>query len=111
MGFCHLHGIPFWDVGQLEYCWQDIYEQLDNVDCSGLKVAMFGLGDQYSYQDTYQDAMGLLYKSSSNGKRKATSVSCRLKAIPTHLPKLGWVTTSWIGDRRRKSRRTDRRPN
>ena len=55
-------GIPTWDVGQLEYCWQDIYEQLDNVDCSGLKVAMFGLGDQYSYQDTYQDAMGLLYK-------------------------------------------------
>ena len=45
-----------------EYCWQDIYEQLDDVDCSGLKVAMFGLGDQYSYQDTYQDAMGLLYK-------------------------------------------------
>ena len=78
-------GIPTWDVGQLEYCWQDIYEQLDDVDCSGLKVAMFGLGDQYSYQDTYQDAMGLLYKSFSNGKRKAVSVSCRLKGTPTHL--------------------------
>ena len=55
-------GIPTWDVGQLEYCWQDIYDEMDSLDCSGLKVAMFGLGDQFSYEDTYQDAMGLLYK-------------------------------------------------
>ena len=55
-------GIPTWDVGQLEYCWQDIYDEMDDLDCSRLKVAMFGLGDQFSYEDTYQDAMGILYK-------------------------------------------------
>ena len=55
-------GIPTWDVGELEYGWQDVYDELDGVDLSGLLVAMFGLGDQHNYSDTYQDAMGILYE-------------------------------------------------
>ena len=53
--------IPTWDVGELEYGWSDVYDDLDDVDldCS---VAMIGVGDQCSYADTYQDAMGILYK-------------------------------------------------
>lgn len=55
-------GIPTWDIGELEYGWQDIYDKLDDVDLNGTKVAMFGLGDQSNYADTYQDAMGILYR-------------------------------------------------
>jgi flavodoxin I len=55
-------GIPTWDVGELEYGWNDIYLKLDDVDLSNVTVIMFGLGDQASYVDTYQDAMGILYK-------------------------------------------------
>lgn len=55
-------GIPTWDIGELEYGWQDVYDKLDGVDLSGLHVAMFGLGDQCNYPDTYQDAMGILYE-------------------------------------------------
>lgn len=55
-------GIPTWDIGELEYGWSDLYDELDNVDLSGVQVAMFGLGDQRNYGDTYQDAMGILYK-------------------------------------------------
>jgi flavodoxin I len=54
-------GIPTWDVGELEYSWQDFYDNMENVDLSHLKVAVFGLGDQDAYADTYQDAMGILY--------------------------------------------------
>ena len=54
-------GIPTWDIGELEYGWQDLYDKLDGTDLKNVKVAMFGLGDQRDYADTYQDAMGLLY--------------------------------------------------
>ena len=54
-------GIPTWDIGQLEYGWSDVYDDLDSVDLD-LIVAMFGLGDQHSYTETYQDAMGILYR-------------------------------------------------
>lgn len=55
-------GIPTWDVGELEYGWADLYEDLNDVSLNGTTIAMFGLGDQWGYGDTYQDAMGILYK-------------------------------------------------
>ena len=57
-----LCGIPTWDVGQLEQGWNEIFDGLDDVDLEGLTVAMFGLGDQSTYIETYQDAMGILYR-------------------------------------------------
>ncbi|MEM6392118.1 MAG: flavodoxin [Planctomycetota bacterium] len=56
-----LCGIPTWDVGEIQYDWQDIYDQLDEVDMAGIKVAFFGTGDQAGYPDTYQDALGIVY--------------------------------------------------
>ncbi len=53
--------IPTWDVGELEYGWADVYDDLDDLDLKGLTVAMLGLGDQRNYGETYQDAMGILY--------------------------------------------------
>ncbi|MEL7499769.1 MAG: flavodoxin [Planctomycetota bacterium] len=55
-------GIPTWDFGELEYGWQDLYDKLDEVDMEDVAVAIFGLGDQRDYPETYQDAMGILYK-------------------------------------------------
>jgi flavodoxin I len=54
-------GIPTWDVGELQYDWQDVYDQLDEVDLTDTKVLMFGTGDQAGYPDTYQDAIGIVY--------------------------------------------------
>ncbi|MEM6749667.1 MAG: flavodoxin [Planctomycetota bacterium] len=54
-------GIPTWDVGELQYDWQDVYDRLDEVDLNGVKIAMFGTGDQAGYPDTYQDAIGIVY--------------------------------------------------
>ncbi len=54
-------GVPTWDVGEIQYDWQDVYDELDSIDLTGVKIAMFGMGDQGGYPDTYQDAIGMVY--------------------------------------------------
>ncbi len=53
-------GIPTWDIGQLQVDWDFFLPGLDALDLTGKKVALFGLGDQYGYPDTYLDAVGIL---------------------------------------------------
>nr|MCU0570361.1 flavodoxin domain-containing protein [Oculatellaceae cyanobacterium Prado106] len=35
-------GCPTWNVGELQSDWEDFFDQLDNIDFSGKKVAYFG---------------------------------------------------------------------
>ncbi|WP_250126545.1 flavodoxin FldA [Chroococcidiopsis sp. CCMEE 29] len=53
-------GCPTWNVGELQSDWEDFYDELDNIDFTGKKVAYFGEGDSVGYPDTFQDAMGML---------------------------------------------------
>ena len=53
-------GCPTWNIGELQSDWEEFYEQLDNIDFSGKKIAYYGAGDQVGYPDTFQDAMGML---------------------------------------------------
>ncbi|NMF62580.1 flavodoxin FldA (plasmid) [Brasilonema octagenarum UFV-E1] len=53
-------GCPTWNIGELQSDWEDFYDELDNIDFTGKKVAYFGAGDQVGYPDTFQDAMGIL---------------------------------------------------
>ncbi|MBZ0292362.1 MAG: flavodoxin [Anaerolineae bacterium] len=53
-------GIPTWDIGQLQVDWDIKWEELESLDLTGHKVAVFGMGDQYGYPDTYLDAAGML---------------------------------------------------
>ena len=53
-------GCPTWNIGQLQDDWDDIYLDLDGLDLSGKKIALFGLGDQYGYPDSFCDAIGIL---------------------------------------------------
>jgi len=53
-------GCPTWNVGELQSDWEGFYDELDNIDFSGKKVAYFGAGDQVGYADNFQDAMGIL---------------------------------------------------
>ena len=55
-------GVPTWDIGELEADWDGVIGEMDELDLSGKKVAVFGLGDQVSYPDSYQDAIGILAK-------------------------------------------------
>ena len=53
-------GSPTWDIGELQADWDGYFEELDDIDFSGKKIAYFGTGDQIGYEENFQDAMGIL---------------------------------------------------
>lgn len=63
-------GCPTWNIGELQSDWDGLYQDLDQIDFTGKKIAYFGVGDQIGYSDNFQDAMGILEEkiSSLGGK-------------------------------------------
>lgn len=55
-----IFGIPTWNIGELQDDWDVFWSDLKDVDFTSRKVAIFGLGDQYGYPETFQDALGIL---------------------------------------------------
>jgi flavodoxin I len=49
-----------WGAGDLQDDWEDFLPSLDEVDFSGKKVALLGLGDQENYGDTFADGIAIL---------------------------------------------------
>lgn len=47
--------------GDLQDDWLSFMETLKGLDLSGKKIAQFGLGDAYSYGDSFCDSMGIIY--------------------------------------------------
>ncbi len=56
-----IFGVSTWGVSDLQDDFEDFMEILEQVNFSGRKVALFGLGDQSTYTDSFVDAMGILY--------------------------------------------------
>lgn len=54
-------GTSTWGLGAIQEDWENKINLLDLVDLKGRKVAIFGLGDQAGYPDTFVDGMGELY--------------------------------------------------
>lgn len=54
-------GIPTWDYGELQEDWEEVWDDIDDIDFSGRKVALYGLGDQVGYPEWFLDAMGFLH--------------------------------------------------
>ncbi len=55
-------GTSTWGLGEIQDDWAG-KESLDGTDLTGKKVAIFGTGDQYSYGETFVDAIGILARS------------------------------------------------
>jgi flavodoxin I len=55
-------GVSTWDLGDLQYDWADEMDDLSTLDLHGKSVAIFGLGDQEGYADTFVDGMGIMAK-------------------------------------------------
>ena len=55
-------GVPTWESGELQQDWEYLFDELDDLDFSNKKIALFGQGDASGYPDTYQDAIGILAK-------------------------------------------------
>lgn len=60
-------GTSTWGDGDLQDDWDENIDELDSADFSGKKVALFGLGDQEGYSDTFLDGMGTIYEKVTAG--------------------------------------------
>jgi flavodoxin I len=73
-------GTPTWGVGEMQDDWEDFSEVIAKANLKGKKIALFGLGDQDTYPDSFADGVGVLYEKL---KDKATIVG--------KWPKSGYV--------------------
>ena len=55
-------GVPTWFDGELPNYWDEFVPALEDLDLSGKKVALYGLGDQKGYPENFVDGMGLMAK-------------------------------------------------
>lgn len=63
-----------WGDGELTDDWQDFLPQMDSIDFSGKRVALFALGDQCGYAYNFVSAMKTLYDKVV--ERKGTVIGC-----------------------------------
>ena len=60
-------GVPTWFDGELPNYWDEFVPALEDLDLSGKKVALYGLGDQKGYPENFLDGMGLMAKILEKG--------------------------------------------
>jgi flavodoxin I len=54
---CLVLGVPTWHHGQLQRDWEGVLDEFAGLDLHGKRAAVFGLGDQLGYPDTFADAL------------------------------------------------------
>ena len=54
-------GTPSWGFGDMQDDWWDFLPELEAADLKNKKVALFGLGDQDTYPQSFADGVGVLY--------------------------------------------------
>jgi len=59
-------GLPTWGDGELQDDWDDVWNELKDIDFSNKTVALFGLGDQEDYGYNFVDALGIAYEELEN---------------------------------------------
>ena len=55
-----IFGIPTWNTGELQDDWDIFLPRIAEMNLSGKKMALFGLGDQNGYGYNFLDALGVL---------------------------------------------------
>lgn len=54
-------GTAAWGIGEMHSDWERFIDILIEADLSGKKIALFGLGDQKIYPESFVDGMGTLF--------------------------------------------------
>ena len=57
-----LLGCPTWHIGQLQDDWEDFLPEMKDLDLSGKKIGLFGMGDSINYSENFLDAFGLMWQ-------------------------------------------------
>lgn len=53
-------GVSTWFDGELPNHWDEFVPALEDMDLSGKKIALFGLGDQKGYPENFLDGAGIM---------------------------------------------------
>jgi len=53
-------GTSTWESGELQQDWDQFLPKLDQIDLTGKKVALFGLGDAAGFPDEFVNGLGTL---------------------------------------------------
>jgi flavodoxin I len=53
-------GVPTWFDGELPNYWDEFVPALEDMDLSGKKIALYGLGDQKGYPENFLDGVGIM---------------------------------------------------
>lgn len=56
-------GASTWGIGDLQDDFESFMTEISEANLLGKKVAIFGLGDQYAYSDSFVDAIAEIYKN------------------------------------------------
>ena len=88
-------GTSTWGYGELQDDWAAFESRLDSIDFSGKKVALFGVGDQMSYPDTFVDGMGLLYEKAK--EKGATIVGMWPADQYEHSSSKAYIDGNFVG--------------
>lgn len=55
-------GTSTWGIGDMQDDWEDFIEVVENSDLKNKKIALFGLGDQEIYTDSFADGIAKIYE-------------------------------------------------
>lgn len=53
-------GVATWFDGELPNYWDEFVPALEEMDLTGKKIALFGLGDQKGYPENFLDGVGIM---------------------------------------------------
>ena len=56
-----IFGTSAWGIGDMQDDWEAFIDDLVELDFTGKKIALFGLGDQVEYPGSFCDGLGTLY--------------------------------------------------
>jgi flavodoxin I len=54
-------GTSAWGIGEMQDDWEYFIDNLPTMDFTDRKIALFGLGDQKEYPESFVDGLGTLY--------------------------------------------------
>jgi flavodoxin I len=56
-----IFGTSAWGIGEMQDDWERAIVKLEQIDFSKKKLALYGLGDQKDYPESFVDGLGILY--------------------------------------------------
>lgn len=54
-------GTSAWGVGDMQDDWEELIDDIVELDLSTQKIALYGLGDQVEYPESFVDGLGTIY--------------------------------------------------